>query len=69
MKYNERNSMATSIFRMLVEETHPIADNDDCISQIPKKTVIIESAIFDRNNEWCKRSSETEVYNRCGDTK
>ena len=42
--------MATSIFRMLVEETHPIADNDDCILQIPKNTVI-----FDRNDEQCKR--------------
>ena len=50
VKYNERNSMATSIFRMLVEETHPIADNDDCILQIPKNTVIFDSTIFDRND-------------------
>ena len=67
-KNNERNSITTSSFRNLVEETHPMAENDDCISQIPKNTVIIESAIFDRNNERCQRSFETKVYNRCGDT-
>ena len=55
-KTNKKNSITTSIFRNLVEEKHPIADNDGCISQIPKNTFIIESAIFDRNND------------RCGDT-
>ena len=49
-KNDERNSITTSMFRNLVEETHPIADNDDCILQIPKNTVI-----FDRNDEQCKR--------------
>ena len=29
---NERNSITTSIVRKLIKETHPIADNDDCIS-------------------------------------
>ena len=27
-----KKSITTSIFRNLIEETHPIADNDDCIS-------------------------------------
>ena len=54
-KNDETNLITRSIFRNVVEGTHPIADNDDCISQIPKNTVIIESAIFDRNNVWCKR--------------
>ena len=54
-KNDETNLITRSIFRNLVEGTHPIADNDDCILQIPKNTVIIESAIFDRNNVWCKR--------------
>ena len=46
-----------------------MADNDDCIIQIPNNTVIIESAIFDRNNELRKISLfDTKVYNRCVDT-
>ena len=49
--------MTTVIFRNLIEETHPIADNDDCISQIPNT-----------NNELCKSSFETKAYNRCRDT-
>ena len=27
-----KKSITTCIFRNLIEETHPIADNDDCIS-------------------------------------
>ena len=42
-----------------------MAGNDDCISQITKNVVIIESAIFDRNNERCWSSFEAKVYNRC----
>ena len=44
-----------------------MAGNDDCISQIHKNIVIIESVIFDRNNEWCWSSFEAKVYNRCWD--
>ena len=29
--------------------------------------MIIESAIFDKNNERCSASFETKVYSKCGD--
>ena len=64
---DERNSIATNIFRDFVEKTNPMTGNDDCISKIPKNAVIIRSAIFDRNSEQCNRPFETKVYNRCGD--
>ena len=51
----------------MVGETHPIADNNDCILQIPMNTVIFDSVIFDRKNDQCKREFETKVNNRCID--
>ena len=37
------------------------------INRVPKNAVIIESAIFDENNEKCNVSFELKVYSKCGD--
>ena len=65
---DERNSITTSIFRDLVQATHPMAGVDGCASETPKNAVIIEAAIFDLNNDQCSRSFEMKVYNKCGDS-
>ena len=44
-----------------------MAGNDDCISQITKNVVIIESEKFDKKNERCWSSFKAKVYNWCWD--
>ena len=36
------------------------------LGSIPKNAVIIESTIFEKNNERCNSSFETKIYGNCG---
>ena len=63
----ERNSITTSIFRDYINLTHPKEKSEVDLREVPDNVVIIESAIFDKNNERCSVSFESKVYNKCGD--
>ena len=63
----ERNSITTSIFRDYINLTHPKEKSEVDLREVPDNVVIIESAIFDKNNERCSVSFEFKVYNKCGD--
>ena len=49
----ERNSITTSIFRDYINLTHPKEKSEVDLREVPDNVVIIESAIFDKNNERC----------------
>ena len=53
----ERNSITTNMFSDYVNATHPEEGRDNSLSEIPKNVVIIEAAMFDKNNERCAQSS------------
>ena len=63
----ERNSITTSLFKNYIQNTHPVNDENVDLTQVPKNVIIIESAIYDKNNERCSVSFESNVYNKCGD--
>ena len=64
----ERNSITTSIFRDDINLTHPKENSEVDLREVPDNVVIIKSAIFDKNNERCSVSFESQVYNKCHDT-
>ena len=64
----EINSITTSIFNDYINQTHPKEGGNLGLTEVPKNTVIIESAIFDQNDERCSASFETKVYSKCGHT-
>ena len=47
--------------------THPKENSEVDLREVPDNVVIIESVIFDKNNERCSVSFESKVYNKCGD--
>ena len=63
----ERNSIKTSIFRDYNIQTHPNNESNVDLTDFPKNTVVIESAIYDMNKERCSAALESKVYNTCGD--
>ena len=46
----ERNSTTTSIFKDYINMTHLNDGGNFDLSDVPKNDVIIEAAIFDKNN-------------------
>ena len=63
----ERNYSTTSIFKDYINMTHLNDGGNFDLSDVPKNDVIIEAAIFDKNNERQNASFVTKVYSKCGD--
>jgi len=63
----ERNSITTNIFKNYINMTHPKDIDNIDLRSVPKNTLMIEFAIFSKNNERCSSSFDAKIYGNCGD--
>ena len=63
----EKNSINTSIFKDYANITHSHDRNNVDMMEVPKNQVIIEAAIFEKNNERYCDSFKSKVDSKCGD--